>query len=197
MASRIHRPGGWRGGVLRAVNAWVRRQYGREIAPSEVWAHHPLLFAGYGAFETATTYSRRLDTRLKDLAATKAAMVVGCEWCCDFASVLSREAGISDEKLLALPAYTESDAFSDDERLVLDLAVAMSRTPADVPDELWERLRSRFDEAQLVELAGAIAIENMRARFHNVFGIEPQGFAEGAVCVIPERTGQLARQAAR
>ena len=197
MAGRVHRPEGWRGKALRIVNAWVRRQYGREIAPSEVWAHHPLLFAGYGAFESATTYSRKLDARLKDLAATKAAMVVGCEWCCDFASVLSREAGISDDQLMALPAYAESDVFSDDERLVLDLAVAMSRTPADVPDELWERLRARFDEPQLVELAGAIAIENMRARFHNVFGIEPQGFSEGAVCVIPERAEQVARQAGR
>jgi AhpD family alkylhydroperoxidase len=174
------------------VNRYVRRKYGREIAPSDVWAHHPLLFAGYGAFESATDYSRKLDTRLKDLAATKAAMLVGCEWCCDIASDLSRGAGISDEQLMALPAYEDSDAFSDDERLVLDYAVAMTRTPAEVSDELWRRLTARFDEPQLVELTAAIAIENLRARFNNAFDIEPQGFSEGAFCVIPERA--LARR---
>ena len=62
----------------------------------------------------------------------------------------------------------------------------MSRSPVDVPDELFDRLREHFDEAQLVELTNVIAIENYRARFNWAFGIEGQGFTEGAFCVPPE-----------
>ena len=69
---------------------------------------------------------------------------------------------------------------------MLDLAVGMSSTPVDVPDELFERLRARFDEAQLVELANEIAVENYRARFDWAFGVGSQGFAEGSFCVRPE-----------
>jgi len=70
---------------------------------------------------------------------------------------------------------------------VLDLAVAMARTPCDVPEELRGRLRARLDEAQLVELTAAIAWEHYRSRFNRVFGVQPVGFSEGAFCVLPER----------
>jgi 4-carboxymuconolactone decarboxylase len=63
----------------------------------------------------------------------------------------------------------------------------MARTPAEIPDDLIDRLRAEFDETQLVELAAAIAWEHYRARFNRVFRIQPAGFSEGAVCVLPER----------
>lgn len=70
---------------------------------------------------------------------------------------------------------------------MLDLAVAMTQTPADVPSDLVDRLRQELDEAQLVELTAAIAWEHYRARFNRVFGVRAAGFSEGAFCVLPER----------
>ena len=63
----------------------------------------------------------------------------------------------------------------------------MGQTPTTIPPDLLERLRKQFDEAQLVELAAAIAWEHYRARFNRVFGIQSSGFSEGAFCVLPER----------
>lgn len=87
----------------------------------------------------------------------------------------------------SLERYSDSAAFDATDRLVLDLAVAMARTPADISAELRSRLREVFDETQLVELAAAIAWEGYRARFNRVFGVPPSGFSEGAFCVLPER----------
>jgi alkylhydroperoxidase family enzyme len=95
--------------------------------------------------------------------------------------------GISEQQLLELGRYETSDAFDATERLVLDLAVAMSGTPADVPGDLRARLRARFDEPALVELVAAIAWEHYRARFNRAFGVAPAGFSDGAFCVVPER----------
>jgi alkylhydroperoxidase family enzyme len=106
--------------------------------------------------------------------------------------MLSDKEGVSEEQLRALPAYSTSDLFSEDEKLVLDLAVGMSRTPVDVSDELFDRLRARFDEAQLVELANEIAVENYRARFDWAFGVGAQGFAQGAFCVRAEPAPEAA-----
>jgi alkylhydroperoxidase family enzyme len=61
----------------------------------------------------------------------------------------------------------------------------MTRTPAEVTDELFDRLRERFDEPQLVELTAAIAWENWRARFNWAFDIGAAGFREGAACPVP------------
>ena len=68
----------------------------------------------------------------------------------------------------------------------------MTNTPVDVSDELFDALHQHFDERQLVELTSAIAWENYRARFDHAFGIEAEGFFQGALCLLarnqqPER----------
>jgi 4-carboxymuconolactone decarboxylase len=67
----------------------------------------------------------------------------------------------------------------------------MTRTPVEVPDELFAALRNHFDERQMVELTSAIAWENFRARFDHALGIEAEGFSEGAVCAVSVREGQF------
>ena len=175
------------GGLLaRFARAYGRREYGEELAPTDAYLHTKGLLLGYGAFEMATLRASRVDERLKLLGEMKAASVVGCEWCMDFGSKLSRDHGIPDRQLQELAIYRSSDAFSDLEKLVIDYAAAMSRTPSEVDDDLVARLREHFDDAQLVELTNVIAIENLRARFNHALGLEPQGFSEGAACVVPE-----------
>lgn len=174
-------------GIVARFGSWyARREFGSEVTPGGVFAQHPTLALGYGAMEMAVERSNRVDKQLKDLAETRAAQVVECEWCMDFASMLCRNHGIGDEQLTEMARYQDSDAFSPLEKLVLDYASAMSRTPAQIDDELFARLAEQFDEAQLVELTTAIAIENFRARFNQATGIAPQGFSEGMVCVVPE-----------
>ena len=94
---------------------------------------------------------------------------------------------MTEQQLRDLPVYRTSAAFSPLEKLVLDYAVEMTKTPVEVPDALFAALRGQFDEAQLVELTAAIAWENYRARFDHAFGIGAQGFSEGAWCPLPER----------
>ena len=103
---------------------------------------------------------------------------------------MGRELGVTEGQLRDLPRYRESEAFSEEERLVIDLAVEMSRVPVEVPPGLTEKLRKRFDEAQVVELGASIAWENYRARFNRVFGVKPMGFCEGAFCALPEHVRQ-------
>jgi AhpD family alkylhydroperoxidase len=176
-----------RPGPFARIAYWMaKRDYGKLPEPLEVTAHHPGILRGYGAFEWETGRAHAVDERLKDLAGTKAAAMVGCEFCIDIASALSSKVGVTAEQLADLPRYSSSDNFDETEKLVLDYAVAMTSTPAFVPDELFEALRARFDERQLVELTAAIAIENYRARFNWAFGIESQGFAAGGACALPE-----------
>jgi alkylhydroperoxidase family enzyme len=100
---------------------------------------------------------------------------------------VSRKAGVTEAQLRDLPVYRDSAAFSPLEKLVLDYAVAMTRTPVDVPDALFAALRQHFGEAELVELTATIAWENYRARFNRPFLIGADGFSEGAFCALPER----------
>ena len=100
---------------------------------------------------------------------------------------MGRANGISAEQIANLNNYRSDVNFSELERLVLTYADAMTRTPVEVSDALFTRLRERFTEAQQVELTSAIAWENYRARFDHAFGIEGENFTEGAVCALPVR----------
>jgi alkylhydroperoxidase family enzyme len=98
---------------------------------------------------------------------------------------VGRKQGITEQQLLDLPHFETSSAYSEIEKLVLQYAVAMTQTPVEVSDELFAELRKHFNPQQMVELTSAIAWENYRARFDHAFGIEAEGFSEGAVCAIP------------
>jgi AhpD family alkylhydroperoxidase len=182
------------GPLTRVILSVARRRTGqltgrrteRMIEPLEVYAHRPRLLIGYGMMEDATARLHRVDERLKVLAELKAATLTRCEYCIDIGSQIARRAGITEQQLLALPHYRDSELFDELEKLVIDYAVGISSTPVDVPDELFAKLRSQFDDAQLVELTNVIAIENMRGRFNLALDIGSAGFSEGTVCAIPE-----------
>src|SRR5207244_664550 len=132
-----------------------------------------------------TAKLHNVDERLRNLAELKAATLTACEYCIDLGSQIARRSGLTDEQLLALPVYRTSPHFSEVEKLVLEYAVGMSRTPTDVSDELFAKLRQHFTEVQLVELTFVIALENMRGRFNMALGIGSAGFSEGMVCAMP------------
>ncbi len=192
------------GPFLRLVGRIARRKTkqltGREtermIEPFSAYALLPRLLLGYGALEDATSKLHNVPERTKTLAELKAATLSNCEYCIDIGSQIARRSGLSDDELLALPRYRDSDLFSDVEKLALDYAVGMSRTPVEVPDELFASLREHFDERQIVELTNVIALENMRGRFNLALGIGSAGFTEGMVCAVPERVPDAAATSA-
>ncbi len=99
---------------------------------------------------------------------------------------MGRAEGLTQDEILGISKPAECNSFSELERLALDYAVALSNTPADVPDELFEALRSHLNEAQLIELTATVAWENFLARFNRGFAVEAEGFSAGAVCHIPD-----------
>jgi alkylhydroperoxidase family enzyme len=97
--------------------------------------------------------------------------------------------GLDESKLRALADFETSPDLSDIEKLALRYAVGMTVTPVEVSDDLFTELQRHFNPRQLVELTSAIAWENYRARFDHAFGIEAEGFSEGAFCPLPTMVG--------
>ena len=74
----------------------------------------------------------------------------------------------------------------------MEYADAMTQTPVGVADELFQKLRKNFTDAQLVELTATLAWENYRARFDHAFGVESEGFTQGSYCALPVHSGSQA-----
>jgi AhpD family alkylhydroperoxidase len=161
---------------------------GSGMEPMEVWAHQPKMMMGMGKFNQAIRKGKSVDERLKNLVELKGAQMIGCEYCVDLGSQICRNSGLSDAELLDLPRYQSSDLFTDREKSALDYAVAVMRTPVEVTDELFTRVRSYFDDRQLVEITALLTLVNLD-RFNAAFGIGSAGFSDGMVCVLPDRPG--------
>jgi AhpD family alkylhydroperoxidase len=181
---------------VRIAYWFTRRQIGRltgratdrMIEPLEMYARIPGLLHGYGTLEQATARLHGVEQRVRALAELKAATLTHCEYCIDLGSQIARRWGLSDEELLALPSYRTSALFTDLDKLVLDYAVGMSRTPVEVSDALFAGLQEHFTDTQLVELTHVIALENMRGRFNLALGVAAAGFSDGMVCAVPAST---------
>src|SRR5260370_1447962 len=146
---------------------------------------HVVKWKGVVCVEDGRRRAVRAAVRNRALGELKAATTTRCEYCIEMGARISRDWGLTDEELLALPNYRTASCFSDVDRLVLDYAAAMSRTPVEVSDELFNALREHFDVPQMVELTHVVALENLRARFNLALGIGSAGFSEGMGCAVP------------
>jgi AhpD family alkylhydroperoxidase len=160
--------------------------HGSGIEPVEIWAHQPKMLTGMGKFQGAVRKGDAVDERLKYLVELKGAQMIGCEFCVDLGSQICRNSGFSDEELVALPRYRQSDLFTEREKLALDYTVAVMRTPVEVTDGLFDQMQEQFTDEQLVEITALLTVVNLD-RFNAAFGIGSAGFSEGMVCVRPDR----------
>jgi alkylhydroperoxidase family enzyme len=96
----------------------------------------------------------------------------------DINAAVGRRNGLTDEQLYDVECFEQSKNFGEREKVALRYAEAMSRTPVEVPDELFEQLKRHFDTPQIVELTSMISLENFRARFNRALHIESDSFCQ-------------------
>lgn len=88
---------------------------------------------------------------------------------------MGSEAGLSDEKILALAEYATSPHYSEPERVALAYADAITFTDRDVDDALFARLQQHFSDDAIVELTAIIAWENSSSKFNRALRVPSQG----------------------
>lgn len=174
--------------VPRLAAAYSRRRFGRVVEPGAAASHHSGVLASMGMLETSVQLGwRRLDPHLRWLAVQAAAGDIGCSWCTDFGYYEGVQQGVDSAKVRDVPRWRISDVYDDRERAVLEYAQAATATPVEVRDDLVERLHRHFSEAEIVELASWVALENFRSRFNAGLGLKSQGFSDN--CQVPAATG--------
>jgi AhpD family alkylhydroperoxidase len=102
-----------------------------------------------------------VETRLLHLIKLRASQINGCAYCIDMHWKDLRAAGEGEQRLYGLDAWRESPYYSDRERAALEWTEAVTRLGHDgVPDAVYDRVRSQFDERQMADLTFAVAAIN-------------------------------------
>lgn len=78
---------------------------------------------------------------------------------------------VTDEEIREVPNWEHSKILGERDKVVIEYAEEVSKTPVRVSDDLFARLKKFFSDEQIVELTASIAFENYRARFNHALHI--------------------------
>jgi len=114
----------------------------------------------------------RVTSALKRMVAYISSNTAGCRYCQAHAIRAAERYGAEPEKLENIWEYQTHPSFSDAERAALDLAFTASTIPNSVSDEIAEKLRLYWDEGEIVEIMGVIALFGYLNRWNDSMGTE-------------------------
>jgi AhpD family alkylhydroperoxidase len=132
--------------------------------------HAPRPFAAMLRLQAAIDF----DPTVSELVKMRASQINGCAFCLDMHWKDARAAGESEERLYMLDSWREATIYSEREQAALDLCEAMTLIHAGhVPDDVWDRARAAFDDAELGQLVFAITAINAWNRLKITARSEP------------------------
>ena len=114
----------------------------------------------------------RVTSALKRLIAYLSSMTTGCRYCEAHAIRAAERYGAVNEQLDNIWEYKTHPAFSEAERAALDLAIAASQVPNAVNDAIAENMRQHWDEGEIVEIMGVIALFGYLNRWNDSMGTQ-------------------------
>ncbi len=119
----------------------------------------------------------RVTSALKRLIAWVSSNAAGCRYCQAHAIRAAERYGATPEQLEHVWEYRTHPAFTEAERAALDFALAASVIPNSVDQELGRRLRNFWDEGEIVEMMGVIALFGYLNRWNDSMATQIEGGA--------------------
>jgi AhpD family alkylhydroperoxidase len=110
-----------------------------------------------------------------ELVHMRASQINGCSACIEFGITAASRSGEALDRLVRLPAWRESDCFTDAERAALALTEAATRLadrPDAVTDEVWAEAVRHYDEKALVAIVLMVSVTNMFNRVNTTFRVD-------------------------
>ncbi|GAB4331850.1 MAG: carboxymuconolactone decarboxylase family protein [Bacteroidales bacterium] len=120
----------------------------------------------------------RVTSALKRLIAYISSYTAGCRYCQAHAVRAAERYGAEQEKLDHVWEFRTHPAFNPAERAALELAYAASAIPNGVNDQVADEMKKYWDEGEIVEIMGVIALFGYLNRWNDSMGTPIE---EGAV----------------
>ena len=117
----------------------------------------------------------RVTSSLKRLVGDMASHTAGCRYCQAHTMRAAARYEASSEQMQNIWQYRSHPAFDEAERAALDLAVAASAVPNGVDEALAERCRMHWDEGEIVEIMGVIALFGFLNRWNDSMATPLEG----------------------
>ena len=132
----------------------------------------PGIAEAFMALNKAVLYEGTVPEETKMLVSLISSQATGCRYCQAHMGNLSAIYKASAEKIAAVWDWQSSDLFSSAEKAALDLAYNASLVPNQAEASHFAELRKHFDDDQIVEIVGTIALFGYLNRWNDTMATE-------------------------
>lgn len=112
----------------------------------------------------------RITSSMKRLIAYISSYAAGCQYCQAHGIRAAERYGASEDQLQHVWEYKTHSSFSNAERAALDFAVAASTIPNAVDEVIAKELRKYWDDGEIVEITGVVALFGFLNRWNDSMG---------------------------
>ena len=142
-------------------------------------------------FQFYRSPQRKLDAKLRELGQTRAGFTVGSQFVFSQHCKASRDAGLTEEQIEAIPAWSVATCFSPVERAVLAYTDALVLQRGRVPDAVFAALKQHLSDEEILEFTYITCTYMMHAVMSRALRLEYDDVDERVV-EVPAPSGDSA-----
>jgi len=116
--------------------------------------------------------NRELSPQLRELALTRAGYARASRFVFSQHCKSSRDVGLSEEKIEAIPAWSVASCYSSIERAVLAYTDCLVLEGGRVPDSVFDALRQELNDTEILELTYVACLYEMHATMSRALRLE-------------------------
>jgi uncharacterized peroxidase-related enzyme len=123
----------------------------------------------------------RVSSSIKRFIGYLTSQVAGCEYCQAHTIRAAERYGAEQIQLENIWDYKTSNVFTEAEKVAFDFAIAASTIPNAVNDEIAQKMRLHWNEGEIVEILGVVALFGYLNRWNDSMGtkIEDGAYESG------------------
>ncbi len=148
-----------------------------------VMAHRPALLQGFSSIAGAVLGPGTVDGGLKQLVAYVSSRTAGCMYCQAHTGHAAHSQGVPEAKIQAVWEFETDGQFDEAERAALRIARDAAVVPNAVTDDHFVALRKHYNDEQIVEIVGVIALFGFLNRWNDTMAT---GLEESALVFAGE-----------
>ena len=146
----------------------------RGFVPNSIrtMARRPGMVKAFMDLNRTVLYEGSVDEGLKMLVSLATSLASGCLYCQSHMTNLSSIYHVPDEKIAQLLDYENSALFNDAEKAALTVAFKSAQVPNQVTEPDFDELKKYFNDEQIVEIVGTIALFGFLNRWNDTMATQ-------------------------
>jgi len=154
--------------IARTIYEKFEKETGKVPEWIKVMAHRPEILKEFTELFKIIMGAGKIEPFLKWKIALVVSKTLKCSFCVDVTEEMLKRLGASEETM------KEIESLSGEEKEILELVKDVTLDGHLDKPELFEKLKEKFNEAQIVEIISVMGLFNYINRFNNALGVLPE-----------------------